>query len=98
MRWVKKTILRLFFSIEVFIFLMVYIFGTNGIHAIISLKKEDQLLIGEILDIQKEIADLRQQLELWHEDPYYKEKIAREKLQMAKENEIIYIIPNGSSL
>ena len=41
--------------------------------------------------IQGSIKQIELDIDIWKSDPFYKEKIAREQLGMAREDEIIYV-------
>jgi len=88
----KRTILRMFFVIEIFIFAGVYFFGGNGFQYLNRLKGENQELYGQILDLKNEIAGLEKGISDWNSNDFYKEKIAREKLQMARKGDQIYFL------
>lgn len=92
MKYMKRLFLRLFFCIEIFVFAFVYFFGTNGVQAMKRITSEDAGIIHEVQDLKKEIALLEQELMLWRMNPFYKEKVAREQLQMAKKGETIYYL------
>jgi len=88
----KRTILRLFFAIEIVIFVGVYLFGGNGLQYLTRLKSENSTLYFEILSLKKDISNLEKQIEDWQSNDFYKEKYARERLQMAKKGEVIYFL------
>lgn len=88
----KKVMMRLFLIAEMITFGYIYVCGKNGLQAlynhqnmVIDLKKDITSLDGEVALLEKEI-------EVWQSDDFYKEKIAREQLQMArKSDELFYI-------
>ena len=88
---IVSTLLQVCLIIEIVLFAGVYLFGNRGMHALIALKKENDILEQEIVKTEREIALLRQEIDEWNLYPYYKEKIAREQLQMARKDEIIYL-------
>lgn len=90
MKEIKKKFLRIFLLVEIIIFASVYFFGKNGYQLIKEINKKNLKIESEILKLKKEINDLELQINQWNKDPYYKEKIAREKLQMAKQSEELY--------
>ena len=92
MKIYKRTIVRLFFVVEVMVFVGVYLFGGNGVQYLRRLKDENQNLKNEVLQIQAEVKVIEQQIASWKADDFYKEKIAREKLQMARKGDEIYFI------
>lgn len=68
---------------------------TLGPYSIMIIKKQEQRE-AEYLQIthtlNEQILELTQQIEAWNTDPFYKEKIAREQLQLARPNDEIYFV------
>ena len=88
----KSCVSRIFLLCEILIFLGVYFFGTNGISTLSMVRSENMKLEQEIKDLNGEIATLEHEITAWNADPFYKEKVAREQLQMAcKGDEILFI-------
>lgn len=92
MHVLKQKIIQLFFVIEVMVFAGVYLFGAQGIQALLRLKRDNNELDKEIKALQTEVAHLEQQIDVWNAHPFYKEKIAREQLQMARPDDQIYYL------
>lgn len=90
--YVKKVLMRFFFSLEMLVFCGVYLFGKQSITVLVSLQKENDLLQNQLLEQKKEIAAIEHTIHEWQEHPFYKEKIAREQLQMARKDEQVYYI------
>ena len=55
-----------------------------------DLKQRNQDYEHQILDLTKKNASLREEKRLLKDDPDYFEKVAREKMGLVKENEVIY--------
>ncbi|MEX0940509.1 MAG: septum formation initiator family protein [Candidatus Babeliales bacterium] len=88
-----KLIMRnIFFSLELITILFFYFFGTHGLPVLFRTKQENKQVEQEIRQLQEEIVNLEQLIYAWKKYPFYKEKIAREQLQMACADENIYII------
>lgn len=92
MKTFKRTMLRIFFAVEVCVFVGVYLFGPSGLQAMRQLKQENQQLDAEIVQMQQEISDWEQKIALWESDDFYKEKVAREQLQMARVGDEIFYL------
>ena len=92
MKIYKKTIFRMFFVIEIFIFVGVYLFGGNGLQYLACLKKENYKLYDQVVALKHEIVKLEKDIVDWNSNDFYKEKIAREKLQMARKGDQIYFL------
>lgn len=88
----KRRFLRLFFTAEVAIFSWFYIYGTNGIMAISKIRKENDEIKKQLIVKQEHIVALEKEVLAWQTEPFYKEKVAREQLQLARENEQIYCV------
>lgn len=88
----KRTFLRLFFGIEIILFSASYFFGPNGIKTVNELYSDQEELIQEINSLKKEVLAIEHQIAVWLSDDFYKEKIAREQLQMARKDEQIYFV------
>lgn len=68
---------------------MLYCFGPNGLHVLSGLKSQTEDVMQEIQLIQKEVQQLKIKIAESKSD-FAKEKIARERLLMKKENETVY--------
>jgi len=89
MKLYKRTILRMFFVVEIFIFVGVYFLGGNGFQYLNRLRGENRELYSQIMELKHEIAGLENDVADWNGNDFYKEKIAREKLQMARKGDQI---------
>lgn len=88
----KQLCLRVFIGAELAFFLFYTIWGAHGIRAIIALKGHNSELERRIAGLQEEIAGLQGERNDWLEYPFYREKYARERLQMAhKDDELILL-------
>ncbi len=85
-------VLRKLLVVEVVIFVGYYLFGAHGLQAIKGIKRENSTLEGSIVQLQQEIASLERDIVQWDTNLFYKEKIAREQLQLAREGDEIYYI------
>lgn len=92
MRTFKRTMLRVFFALEVFIFIGVYLFGPSGLQTMLRLEHENAELGREIEVLQTEVGSWEQKIVVWKADDFYKEKIAREQLQMARVGDEIFYL------
>ena len=90
MKEIKRKLLRIFFVLEIVVFTGAYFFAPQGLCAINRLKQENEQVVVEINDLRAEIAILENTIAQWHSCSFYKEKIAREQLQMARKGDRIY--------
>ena len=88
----KSYISRIFLVGEILIFVGIYFFSVNGLPKLSLLRDENKKLEQEIVLLQSEISVLDKEVVAWNTDPFYKEKVAREQLQMAREHEEILFI------
>lgn len=85
----KKLINFLIFLTALILLAVIFI---PGYFKVSSLKSKNQSLIQEIKRLKQTNQELERELNLLEEDKEYIEKIAREKLGLTKEGEIIYKI------
>ena len=86
---VKKLINLLIFLAALILLAIIFV---PGYIKLASLNKENQGLTQEIQRLKQANEKLERELSLLEEDKEYIEKIAREKLGLTKEGEIIYKI------
>lgn len=87
--WSRSIILLL--SLEAVAFIANYNFGSSGLQALQQLKASKKLLQDEIATLQNENSFLQEQIDEWSAGLFLQEKFAREKLQMQKKDEKIYL-------
>jgi len=92
MKTVKQTALRIFFAIEIIVFAWVYVFGPQGMQVLRDVQKENVTLEATITTLRSEMHQLEDQVVAWKTYPFYKEKIAREQLQMARKGDQVYYL------
>lgn len=92
MKLVKRTFLRAFFVIEVVIFIFMYLFGAQGIRVLRQLQRENGALGNEIRQLNEQVEALELKTAAWQADSFYKEKIARERLHMARKNDLVFYV------
>lgn len=88
----KRFLLRLFFVVEIILFMIVYFFGTQGLNVVLKMNQENARISSENRQIEEEVEALKKTVSLWKTDPFYKEKIAREQLHMARPGDEIYFL------
>lgn len=88
----KQHVARIFLLCQSLLFGWFYLFGNHGITSINVLKKEINGLQLHTCQLQKENDTLHHTLAMQNQHSFFKEKIAREQLQMARTQEEIYFI------
>lgn len=66
------------------------VFGDMGLLKYLELNRTKQNLEKQIADINMQNEQLRVQLQLLKEDPFYQEKLAREQFGLARPDEFIF--------
>ena len=92
MKKFKRMLLRIFFGIEIVMCAFFYVFGANGLQTMRHMKQENTLLAARIAEERNAIKQLELQIALWQTNDFYKEKKAREQLQMAHTDDIVYYL------
>ena len=88
----KQHVARIFLCGEIIIFTGFYLFGTNGLAALRSLKKDICVFEQQVTNLKNDVIHLQSTIALQKKHPFFQEKIAREQLQMARADEEIYLI------
>jgi cell division protein FtsB len=88
----KQHVARIFLIGELIVFTGFYLFGSNGVSAMLHLKSDICSLHQQIIELKADVAHLSSTLVLQKKHPFFQEKIAREQLQMARADEEIYLI------
>lgn len=89
----RKKRKLIFFTIFLLSFLYILsslIFGDMGLLRYHEIHKKKVLLEAQIQDIESENAQIKSHIKLLKEDPFYKEKHAREDFGLAKPDEYIF--------
>ncbi len=88
----KRWVIKLIFAGELLFFSATFFFGSHGVQALHELNKEIGLLQREIVTLEDEVVALEVDITQWRDNDFYKEKMAREQLQMARSDERVYYI------
>ena len=89
----SRTQQVLYLSLTFFLVMMlVAVFHEDGILTVMKLEKDMVALEDKNEKLRTENKDIRQQIKSLMNDPFAIEKIAREKLRMAKPGETVYQI------
>ena len=88
----RKRLIFLTFVILSFIYLSIsLVFGDMGIVRYLELTRTKKNIASQISEINRQNEQLRAQLKLLKEDPFYREKIAREEYGLSNPNEYIFL-------
>lgn len=89
---IKKMLMKVLLVCEMAVFGHIYFFGSNGITSLQAQKKVVEDLKSDIMILNGEIAQLEKEIFAWQTDDFYKEKVAREQLQMARKGDELFYI------
>lgn len=89
---IKQILLQLLLVMEGCVFVYVYLHGNNGVYTLQYLCNKNRGLEQKIDQLSYQVVQLENEIAEWETNDFYKEKIAREQLQMScKDDEIYYI-------
>jgi cell division protein FtsB len=86
------------FTLSSAFFLSSILFSKYGVCEMMRVKQVIHALNLELEAAQGRVAALEAQLKAWNEDPYFKEKAAREDLLMGMEGETVYVLNDSNEL
>lgn len=87
----KRRLIFFTFILLSFIYLSInLVFGDMGIFRYFELNRTRKNLEHQLVELSRQNDDIRTQIRLLKEDPYYREKLAREEFGLAKPDEYIF--------
>jgi len=92
MRYTFDTTIKFFLYFEFLVFTGWYCWSGTGLQALLSLKRENTELSKSIAQLNDQIQALEREAHDWKTYSFYKEKMAREQLQMAQKGDIVYFL------
>lgn len=92
MKVTKKILLRVCFAVEMGACAFFYLFGAQGMSTLYRMKQVNNQLAMQVSDVRSSVQQLEMQIALWQTNDFYKEKKAREQLQMAHADDIVYYV------
>ncbi|MFO7578224.1 MAG: septum formation initiator family protein [Pelovirga sp.] len=72
------------------------VFGNRGILRIIQAQRQQQQLQQQLTELQQQQQQLRREIERLNNDRDYWEQLARTRLGMVREGELIYYVPEAT--
>lgn len=88
----KKIIFRVAFLVQVLIFSGWYVWGKDGLVFLQRIRHQNNVLAEQVNALEQEVDDLSMNICAVKTEDFFKEKIARQQLQMARADETIYIV------
>jgi cell division protein FtsB len=95
---IRYIVSRLAFTLEIIIFAAIYLCGSDGFAQLKQLKTDCIELNEAIVCKQREVEQIEQRIIAWNVHPFYKEKMAREQLQMSHDGDVIYFIESAKQV
>lgn len=89
--------IRYFFALAFFLLLLQDVFGTHGLVAMRRSKIQIQAVQAQIQQLDQENQELQQRIHSLKTDPAAIEKIARDRMGLARPGEIIFQLPDSPS-
>lgn len=89
---VKRLLMRILLCVEMCIFGYLYVCGKNGLQLLTHKKQELVHLENQCAALQQDISLLQSDIYAWQTNDFYKEKIAREQLQMARKDDKLFYV------
>lgn len=86
----KKIGLRIFFIVEIMVFVALYLGGPEGMRWIAKKREENKQLALKAENLSFNIKKLEAEIQKWEHNHFYQEKVAREQLQMARPTDEVY--------
>ena len=91
---IKHISARVLFATELLIFTWVYLYGAYGFSQLLRLREECAHITTAKKEKETSVATLQKSIAAWNAHPFEKERLAREQLQMARKDEIVYMLDN----
>lgn len=92
MKPLLQTVLTVVLLIEIVMFTGFYCFGPQGMKALACAYEQNCILEQRVANSRAEIALLEEHIRDFERYDFYKEKIARESLQMAYPTDVVYYL------
>ena len=89
---VKKICMRLLLLVEMAGFGYLYVYGANGMQVLAQQREVVVELERNVIALKGDIEKLEEEMYAWQTDDFYKEKVAREQLQMARKGDELFYI------
>jgi|GEM_PF-1541900 len=88
----RVTLLYTILGLELTITAASFLFGPQGLKALRNLRHEQNTLQQSINSTTIDIKQMETRIAQWQSSTFYREQLAREQLQMAYADEIVYYV------
>jgi cell division protein FtsB len=87
----KRKLIFVTFFVLCFIYLTIsLLFGDNGLFRYRELTRTKENLRQQLVEINEQNEQIKTQIKLFKEDPFYREKFAREEFGLARPDEYVF--------
>lgn len=87
----KKRLIFFTFVLLSFVYLSInLVFGDMGVFRYLELNKTRRTLERQLVELNRQNEEIRTQIKLLKEDPFFREKLAREEFGLARPDEYIF--------
>ncbi len=90
----RKNLLTVCLLIVILLMFAYAVLGSRGVLRILHAKQQKQELQQQLADLERQQEQLRNEIERLQKDRDYWEQLARTKLGMVREGELIYHLPD----
>lgn len=94
----RKNLLTLCLLVVILLLFAYAVFGSRGVLRIIQAEEQKQDLQLQLVDLEQQQQQLRIEIERLRKDKTYWEQLARTKLGMVREGELIYHLPDHNTV
>ena len=91
----RKNLLTICLLLVILLMFAYAVFGSRGVLRIFQAEQQKQDLQQQLADLQQQQQQLRKEIERLQKDKTYWEQLARTKLGMVREGELIYHLPDN---
>jgi cell division protein FtsB len=93
----RKNLLTICLLVVIVLMFAFAVFGNRGVLRIFQAEKQKQELQQQLAELQQQQQQLRLEIERLQKDKSYWEQLARTKLGMVREGELIYHLPDNDT-
>ncbi len=93
----NRNLITIWLLVIILVMLGYAIFGNRGVVRIIKTERQKEQLAAQLTALQEEQQQLRDEIDRLQNDKDYWEQLARKKLGMVREGELIYHLPPENS-
>jgi cell division protein FtsB len=93
----RKNLLTICLLVVIVLMFAFAVFGNRGVLRIFQAEKQKQELQQQLAELQQQQQQLRIEIERLQKDKSYWEQLARTKLGMVREGELIYHLPDNDT-